>query len=398
MKVLMLGWDFPPRASGGLGTACRGITHGLTQAGTEVLLVLPKKPQQGVLAGLDAMGCERVPIIEELRWSRSRVREVLGVPVSLDPYSGRSFRVQERGHDFYAELERYTRAVGEIARVRDFDVIHAHDWMSFAAGLYAKELTGKPLITHVHSLEVDRAGADEDPRVVALERMGLELSDQVVCVSRSTATSLENRYGIARSKIRVVHNGVVSLPATNEQKEASAEKLVLFLGRITRQKDPETFLKAAAIVHDQVPSAKFVLAGDGDLLPDMVQLSRQLGLGRAVRFTGFLDAEHVDRMYERADVFVMPSRSEPFGLVSLEAMAHGVPVVATRGSGVLEALPSALSADAGDARGLARHIVALLTKPALRKAVLAAGATEVKRASWDRCGEELSQVYRELAG
>jgi len=398
MRVLMLGWEFPPRVSGGLGTACRGITRGLMHAGTEVLFVLPSAHDSQAVDGLDLMGCDRVPIMEDRRWATSRAREAIGVRVQLDPYSGRSFGCFDSVADVHGELEHYTRAVGEIARARSFDVIHAHDWMSFPAGMFAKELAGTPLIAHVHSLESDRAGDKADPRIVAVERAGLEACDQIVCVSESTARAIRERYGIDGDRIRVVHNAVEargSMPTSSSKRKGQC---VLFMGRITQQKDPATFLEAAALVLRAVPTARFVLAGDGDLLPDMVELSLKLGLERAVRFTGFLGEAEVDAMYEHADVFVMPSRSEPFGLVSLEAMSHGVPVVATRGSGVLETLSSALVVEPGDAAGLAEQVVALLTQPELREAVLATGATEVRNASWERRGVELAELYAELVG
>lgn len=398
MKVLMLGWEFPPRVSGGLGTACRGITKGLASVGTEVLFVLPTTESRSETPGLDLLSCERVPIMEEQRWRSSQARQVLGVSCDLDPYSGRSFRRTSSAKDFYSELERYTRAVGEIARLRSFDVIHAHDWMSFSAGLFAKELTGKPLVLHVHSLECDRAGAESDARVIEIERAGLNRCDQVVCVSHATARAVELQYGVESSRIRVVHNAVDLHVAELDRATDSDLQRVLFLGRITQQKDPATFLEAAALILQSVPATQFVVAGDGDLLPDMVRLTHELGIERSVRFTGFLDETQVGEMYDLADVFVMSSRSEPFGLVSLEAMAHGVPVVATRGSGVLETLTSALVVDVGDVCALAEQVVALLTRPALRESVIAAGAVEVRTASWERRGEQLSELYEELVG
>ena len=398
MKVLMLGWDFPPRVSGGLGTACRGLTRGLTKAGTEVLFVLPSGESREEENGLKFMSCDRVPILDEQRWPGSTARETLGVRVRLDPYRGRSFRVGDGRRDYFVELERYARAVGEIARVREFDVIHAHDWMSFPAGLFAREVSGKPLIAHVHSLECDREGSEADERVMAIERAGLETCDQIVSVSWTTARRAVECYDLDEHKVRVVHNAVADCPAKDDSCVATQSETVLFLGRLTGQKDPATFLRAAALVNAQLPRLRFVLAGDGDLLPAMVELAAALGLSACVRFTGFLGESDVRRMYRAASVFVMPSRSEPFGLVSLEAMSHGVPVIATRGSGVLETMTSALVVEPNDPEALAAQIVALATQPALRRELLESGAIEVRRASWESRGQQLSELYEELAG
>ena len=396
MKVLMLGWEFSARLSGGLGTACRGMVRALCAGGTEVLYVRSCARGAADPEGATVFETDRVPVLTNRAWQGSDARQMLDVRVDLDPYGGRSFRAYPREKNILAEIERYTRAVGEIARIQEFDVVHAHDWMSFAAGLYARDVSGKPLVAHVHSTEFDRAPEEPDPSIIALERAGLLGSDQVICVSKVTRNEVALRYSVPLDRIRVVHNGIEASLKQAEGVLPCEGMRVLFLGRITAQKDPGTFLRAAELVHERLPEVRFVIAGDGDLLPQMVGLARDLGLSNVVRFAGSLDEAEVQRMYAEATVFVMPSRTEPFGLVSLEAMAHGVPVVVTRGAGVLETLPSALVVEPGDYRGLADSVFALLTRPALRDEVVRTGQHEVARASWSARTREIESLYEEL--
>lgn len=397
MKVLMLGWDFPARLSGGLGTACRGLTRALTEVGTEVLFVVPRGQSPALPEGVRALLCEEVPEFRSAAWKQSAIRESLEHGRALDPYQGKSFRAAPQSGDVLREIREYARAVGELARVQDFDLIHAHDWMSFPAAAHARDVSGKPLVLHVHSTEHDRSGEAADLDIVEIESRALGNCDRVLCVSERTRSDLITRYGVDPARVSVLHNGVEPVTAHRSSEETARPKRVLFLGRVTAQKDPATFLRAAQLVLDTIPQTQFVVAGDGDLFVEMVGLSRELGLNESIRFAGFLEQADTDRLYDEVDVFVMPSRAEPFGLVSLEAMAHGVPVVATRGSGVLETLPSALAFETGDVEGLADRIVALLTRPSLRKAVLDQGTREVAQANWKSRGRALLGLYEELA-
>ena len=304
------------------------------------------------------------------------------------------------GRDLMAEVGRYAASVAEIARTREHDVVHAHDWMAVPAGLAAARASNKPLVLHVHACEYDRSGESVNPQVRELERLGMEGADRVVCVSHYTARVVRTRYGIDPAKIRVVHNGLDGDPRRGARAQAKAipEPIVLFLGRVTFQKGPDYFLETAARVVKVEPRVKFVMSGSGDMLPAMIERAARLGLSRHVHFTGFLRGKEVERMYSMADIYVMPSVSEPFGISPLEAMAQDVPVVLSRQSGVSEVLKNALKVDFWDVQETANKILALLRYPALSRTLRDEGREEVRRMGWERPAELVRGVYEELAG
>lgn len=431
MRVLMLGWEFPPHISGGLGTACQGLIEGLSQQGVEVLLVLPRATGDEQASGAEIVGCATGPHVAV---------ETVAVPSTLTPYArpvhaagpgtpaqrvaaarrawgGRIRAVAAHvegedpagtgadvaltggyGPDLLAEVERYAHAVARVVVDQSFDVVHAHDWMTVPAGVAAARARGVPLVLHVHASEHDRSREAPDPDVLALEQIGLDEAARVVCVSRYTARGLQAQYRVDAARLRVVHNAVAppvprSEPAAPRVVE---EPVVLFLGRVTGQKGPSYFLEAAAHVLRIRPEVKFVMAGAGDMLPAMVELSAHLGIARSVHFTGFLRGTEVERMFAGADVLVMPSVSEPFGIVPLEAMAQDVPVIVSRQSGVSEVLTHALKVDFWDIEELANKILALLERPKLRRSLIAEGRDEVDGLRWETRGAELKSVYEDV--
>ncbi len=493
MKVLMLGWEFPPHISGGLGTACHGLVGGLTRQGVEVCFVVPRAYGDEAEGPTEILGCNRTPFRTRRLRSRKAVpgdpmraggpaTETLsegeeeasgesgeeGGPSSdkrievdsiLRPYMDeRSYRraleawramgkgdslplvdpieaeratsafrgilsrlapgggygwiveVFEASHylefsgrygpDLLGEVARYAIAVARIAEEREFDVIHAHDWMTYPAGLLAAEVTGKPLVVHMHATEFDRSGENVNERIREIESLGLHGADLVIPVSHYTASILRRRYGVPAEKIRVVHNAVTH----KEQQDITGwrkvipEPIVLFLGRVTFQKGPDYFLEAAAKVVSIRPEVKFVMAGSGDMLPPMVERSARLGLARNVHFTGFLRGKDVERMYAMADLYVMPSVSEPFGISPLEAMALDVPVLVSRQSGVSEVLRNALKTDFWDVDDIANKILALLTYGPLRRQLVEEGREEIRRIHWDTPASKVGKVYEELVG
>ena len=315
-------------------------------------------------------------------------------PISL----GVQGRTGRYSRDLFAEVARYTQVLQDIARREPHDVIHAHDWMTFPGGVAAKRASGKPLVIHVHSCEYDRSGDGANRRIVEVEQAGMDAADVVVCVSHYTASVLQSRYRVDERKIRVLHNAVTRREQRIDwhQEKAIDEPVVLFLGRVTFQKGPDYFLQAAALVIKQEPAVRFVLGGSGDMLPRMIETAAQLGLARHVFFTGFLRGDDVERMYAMADLYVMPSVSEPFGIAPLEAMALDVPVIVSRQSGVSEILQHALKVDFWDVRDMAEKILAVLRRPALRKTLVDSGREEVARMSWDLRGQHLFSLYQEL--
>lgn len=302
------------------------------------------------------------------------------------------------GPHLFGEVERYARCIAQLVASTPFDLVHAHDWMTFPAGELAARALGAPLVVHVHASEFDRSGEHPDERIRRLEQQGVDAAERVVCVSHYTAQVLRTRYGVDDSKLRVVHNAVTRKEQSERLRTVKTvpEPIVLFLGRVTFQKGPDYFLEAAQRVVAVEPKVKFVMVGAGDMLPKMVERAARMGLARHMHFTGFLQGADVERIYSMADVYVMPSVSEPFGISPLEALALDTPVIVSRQSGVSEVLANALKVDYWDVDEIANKILALLRYPALREHVLSAGGDEVRAMSWADRGRRLRAVYDEL--
>jgi len=403
MRVLMLGWEYPPHIAGGLGTACLALTRALAAQGEDVLFVVPHRHGDEPAEHLELVGGNDVggglPAPRPGRLARQRVASVLS-PYARPagglarPTSG----PRPYGPDLFAQIASYEAAVRQVAREASFDVVHAHDWMSFGAGAQAAAEAGVPLIVHVHSLEQDRCPRGMDPRILAAEGAGLRAADLVLCVSALTARRAQAAHDLDPSRLRVVHNALPDLPRRlpRRARRLRAGPVVLFLGRVTAQKGPEILLEAARRVVAVDPRVTFVIAGDGDLLASMIERTAAVGLARHVAFTGFLKGRAVDRAYAEADVFVLPSVSEPFGLTALEAAARGVPVILSRACGVAEVLTSALRVDAWDVEALADRILAVLHRPALAALLAREGAREARALSWASAAERVRAAYVEV--
>jgi glycosyltransferase involved in cell wall biosynthesis len=299
--------------------------------------------------------------------------------------------------DLFAEAERYARLVVALTRGLNPDVIHAHDWLTFPAGIALARVTGRPLVAHVHSTEFDRSGDNVNQRVYDIERRGMLSAVRVICVSELTRSLAVRRYGIPPAKCDVVYNGIdqdMPQPAAGGIIKSATDKIVLFLGRITMQKGPEYFISAAQKVLEKVPEAKFIVAGAGDMETRMIELAAQLGIGHRVLFTGFLRGKDVERIYRMADCYVMPSVSEPFGLAPLEAMRADVPVIISKQSGVSEVLTHALKVDFWDTAEMANKIVAVLRHPPLGQTLREHGSVEIKRLTWDGAAGAVVESYQ----
>lgn len=349
-----------------------------------------------VAAGAELAIPPALPARRELRtWIEERDEPVPDrVTTRLLDFSG------AYGGDLMGEVARYALAVESLARRETFDVVHAHDWMAVPAGVAAKRASGKKLVFHVHACEHDRAADRPDSRVKGIEQLGLDEADIVVCVSHYTAGVLKRHYRVDESKIRVVHNALTQRERREQVHVVKPldEPIVLFLGRITSQKGPEYFLEAAVRVARVRPDVKFVVAGAGDRLGETIELAAKLGLARCTHFTGFLNGADVERMYAMADVYVMPSVSEPFGIAPLEAMALDVPVIVSRQSGVSEVLRSALKVDYWDVQGIAEKILAVLAYPDLSRQLQEEGKAEALAMRWDAPAAKLKDAYASLAG
>lgn len=303
------------------------------------------------------------------------------------------------GTDLFGDAQRYARLAVALARSEEFDVIHAHDWLTYPAGMAVRAMTGKPLVVHVHATEFDRSGENVNQGVYDVERAGMHAADRVLAVSMLTRNVCERRYGVSPRKLEVVYNGVEQerqqpVPA---QGIAAGDKIVLFLGRITMQKGPEYFIQAAKRVLEKVQNVKFVVAGSGDLALRMIEMAAELGIGQRVLFTGFLRGADVERVFQMADCYVMPSVSEPFGIAALEALHNDTPVIISKTSGVAEVLTSALKVDFWDTDEMANKIVAVLKYPPLARTLREYGSFEVRALTWDGAATRCVQVYRQLA-
>jgi glycogen synthase len=416
MKVLMFGWEFPPYVSGGLGVACEGLVKGLLELSTEIVLVLPRSVESssptlrilGTGVHADPPRPRRPRAARRVRLKLRRVRTLLRPYLTEEAYDEeietRTAEDEEApaasiyGPNLHAEVVRYAEESARIASREEFDVIHAHDWMTFMAGMRAKRATGKPLVLHVHATEFDRSGGGENSFVTAIERAGAAAADRVVAVSAYTADVLASRYGVPRERLRVVHNAIDPREPAARFTVAEDDPLVLFAGRITWQKGPDYFLDAAERVAAEMPRVKFAVAGSGDRMRAMMQRVAARGLESRFLFTGFLPPEDLDRLYTRADVYVMPSVSEPFGLTALEALQHGTPVIVSRSAGVSEVVRNVLRVRFGDVEDLASKILSVLLFPPLRDALSTRGRADVERLSWRESAWRCLGVYRELVG
>ena len=460
----MLGWEFPPFISGGLGTACFGLTRGLGEVGVEICFVLPtavpvgladesrsthvqlrtpedlsgeqsdKQPEdEAIENGFEHLEVHRLAatlrpygapqdVEEDLRRLREQALEEARKQALLRARNAKSTAAESTSPDkasrmplphgtlvpsetegYYegdlmGQVNYYADLAVKLARTESFDVIHAHDWMTYPAAMAVARATSKPLVVQVHSTEFDRAGGHVDKRVCNIERAGMHQADKVVCVSYLTRNTVVKRYDIPEEKLEVVYNAV-DLPAEGDWRMKPIgrdEKIVLFLGRVTMQKGPEYFLQAAKKVVEKFQNVRFVLAGSGDMVKKCIKLAVNLRLGQYVTFTGFLRGEDVRRVFEMADLYVMPSVSEPFGIAPLEALSHNVPVIISKQSGVSEVLTHVLKVDFWDTDEMANKILAVLRHEPLRNTLRQQGQFELEKFSWRDSAMKLRKIYEQL--
>jgi len=430
IKVLMYGWEFPPHISGGLGVACYAIVKELAKKNVELTLVLPQVVDIDNIDNVRIFNCDaktmepkfagivniKHPAVVTHLFPYAKTKDFNGLvsnealqeflsllsqldlPVDIKDMVGEIVEDQRdmigRASiiNLLTEVFRYALFAGDLYKEVDCDLIHAHDWLTVLAALEAKRHLHKPLLFHIHSLETDRGGLWANKLIFAIEKYGMELADQIIAVSQYTKDNIVRHYGIAPEKITVVHNGIYydrsSFPTKSGKKSGDPE-MVLFLGRITRQKGPYFFIEVAKKILEKKPNLQFVLAGTGDLLVDMIEHVASLKIGKNVHFTGFLDSEQVKKIYQLADVYVMPSVSEPFGLSALEALSYNVPIVMSKQSGAKEVLSHVLVADFWDIEDMTAKILALLEYPMLSKASLAHTSDDLQVTTWSGAAEKI---------
>ena len=432
MRVLMCGWEFPPHIAGGLGTACYGMTRGLARNDVEVIFVVPKAygdedqrfikvvnasdvetEYSALFSGSDDLinkltfihiDSNMVPYISAEEYASYHERYVKSgekMWSSSDAWQQRYNFSGKYGANLMEEVARYAMVAATVAKELDgqFDVIHAHDWLTYYAGIAAKRVSGKPLVVHMHATEYDRSGENVNQEVYSIEKAGMSAADRVIAVSNLTRNIVINKYGIPADRVVTVHNAVRFAEKEEELPQRGVDdKIVTFLGRITYQKGPDYFVEAAAKVLKRVPNVRFVMAGSGDMMNHVIRRVARLGIADRFHFTGFLRGEDVHKMFQLSDVYIMPSVSEPFGISPLEAMRSNVPVIISKQSGVAEVLDFALKVDYWDVDAMADAIYGLIKYPALEAMFSKKGLEEVTGLKWTGAAAKIKDVYQAAIG
>ncbi len=425
MKVLMFGWEFPPHITGGLGTACYGLTKGLSHHDVEVLFVVPKsfgdEDQSYInLQQAEGISITKRTVTNQEFWKKFTYIEVgsyllpylspeefekLSEQNLLDKsivdesvFSGNFKFSGKYGTSLMQEVARYALIASVIASENDFDVIHAHDWLTYKAGIAAKQISGKPLVVHMHATEYDRSGENVNTLVYDIEKEGMHAADKVIAVSNLTRNIVIDKYGVKPENVVAVHNAVEPVEKMNTKKFSKTvdDKIVTFLGRITFQKGPEYFVEAAAKVLEKYPKVRFVMAGSGDMMNKVIRRVAELKIADRFHFAGFLKGSEVDDMFSMSDVYVMPSVSEPFGISPLEAMRSNVPVIISKQSGVSEILNHAIKVDFWDVDAMADAIYGILKYESLQKMFHKYGKEEVDSLVWENAALKVKNIYQSV--
>lgn len=391
MKVLMLGWELPPHNSGGLGVACFQLCQAMAHKGVAIEFVLPYTAQHD---------------IQFMNINHASKRIAQNSNFSAGAYASYQYLSigDSQVYDLFQQEDEYQSKVERLVDEIEFDIIHAHDWLTFRAALRAKHISGKPLIAHVHSIEADRAGGNHgNPLVRSIEELTFSLADQIVAVSEHTKRAIIREYGIPPEAIDVIHNAIdadalepvedASLYHYLKLMKAQGYKIVVNVGRLTVQKNLPNLLRAASAVISREPRTIFLLVGDGEQRVELIELAAQLGISRNVIFTGFLRGQAWRESFVIGDLFVMPSVSEPFGLTPLEAAAYGTPVLISRQSGVSEVLSNVLKVDYWDIDGMANQITAVIRSSALRTQLASSALHESKLITWQQPAERFINMY-----
>ena len=414
MKALMFGWEFPPHILGGLGTASYGLIRGMSQQpDLDITFVMPKPWGDEDQSFLKIIGACNTPIVWKgvnYDYIADRLGKYMDPQIYFDLrdhlYADFSYKyVNDLGciefsgrypDNLLEEINNYSIVAGVIARTEHYDIIHAHDWLTYPAGIHAKNVSGKPLVIHVHATDYDRSRGNVNPDVYNIEKNGMDIADHIITVSELTRNTVIEKYHQKPSKVTTVHNAVEPLSKdilSIQDKRGVSEKIVTFLGRITMQKGPEYYVEAAAKVLSRSDNVRFVMAGSGDMMNKMIRLAAERNISDRFHFTGFMKGKQVYEIFQSSDVYVMPSVSEPFGISPLEAMQCGVPSIISKQSGCAEILDYAVKVDYWDIDALADAIYGLITYPALHTFLKEEGLDEVNNIKWEYAGQKVRNIY-----
>ncbi len=395
-KVLMFGWEFPPYKSGGLGTACYGLTKALSQQGSKVTFVMPIAPEGATAKFVKLIGASNISKTVKIKIIDSPITAYMtsaGYEEQYHLWAGNKKQVY--GKNLFQEVQRYAAIAKHVAKEEEHDIIHAHDWMTYQAAINAKKVSKKPLVVHLHATEFDRTGDNPDPRISHIEWQGLKEADKIITNSEYSKQNIIKHYKIPPDKIEVVHWGIEDTPAERFEKPLD-DKIVLFLGRMTIQKGPDYFIEVAKKVSEYEPHTKFVMVGDGDMLPRIINRATELGLMDKVIFTGALTGNDVHRAFQSAALYVMPSVSEPFGLVALESLKNGTPILISKQSGVAEVVHHALKTDFWDIDEMTNKIVSVLRHPELQEELKEKGNKESQKFTLEEPARKVLEIYNKV--
>lgn len=419
MKALMFGWEFPPHILGGLGTASYGLTKGMAmQPDMEICFVIPKPFGDEDQSFLKILGVCNTPVVyKDVSWEHLQSR--FGAYMSPQDYYDLRDHIYADFRYLYTndlgciefsgrypdnlleEINNYSICAGVIARTRSFDIIHSHDWLTYPAGIHAKQVSGKPLVIHVHATDFDRSRGNVNPDVYRIEKDGMDHADHIICVSNLTRETVISKYYQDPRKVSTVHNAVEPVSRqieTLEPQRSTDQKVVTFLGRITMQKGPEYFVEAAYRVLQRAKNVRFVMAGSGDMMDAMIRLAARRGIADKFHFPGFQKGIQVYKMLKSSDVYIMPSVSEPFGISPLEAMQVGVPSIISKQSGCAEILNNVIKTDYWDIEAMADAIYSIITYPAMYEHLRIEGKREVDEIKWEYAGQKVRQIYDKVLG
>ena len=416
MKALMFGWEFPPHILGGLGTASYGLTKGMHNCGDmDITFVIPKPWGDEERDFANIIGACNTPVAwRDVNWDyvENRLGKFMDPQLYFDMrnkiYADFNYMyLNDLGcidfsgrypDNLIEEINNYSIVAGVIARTIDCDIIHSHDWLTYPAGIHAKNVTGKPLVIHVHATDFDRSRGNVNPTVFGIEKDGMTHADHIITVSNLTRQTVIDKYGIDPAKVTTVHNAVIPLSddLLSIPKPDNKEKVVTFLGRITMQKGPEYFVEAAVKVLQKCHNVRFVMAGSGDMMDQMIALAAKRGIADRFHFTGFLRGRQVYEMLKASDVYIMPSVSEPFGISPLEAMQMGVPSIISKQSGCAEILNNVIKTDYWDIDAMADAIHSIISYPAMYESLKNEGLEEMKGITWEKAGQKVIDIYNQV--
>lgn len=417
MKVLMFGWEFPPHILGGLGTASYGLTKGLAAQGNmDITFCLPKPFGDEDRSFMNIIGMNNVPVSwrdVDSNYVQNRIGKTMDPQLyfSLRDHLYADFNYMNLNDlgcmefsgrypdNLHEEINNYSIVAGVVARQQEFDIIHAHDWLTYPAGIHAKQVSGKPLCIHVHATDFDRSRGHVNPTVYSIEKNGMDHADCIMCVSELTRQTVICQYYQDPHKVFTMHNAVYPLKQEYQDiprpDHSKREKVVTFLGRITMQKGPEYFVEAANIVLHRTHNVRFCMAGNGDMMDEMIYLAAERGIADRFHFPGFMRGKQVYECLKSSDVYVMPSVSEPFGISPLEAMQCGTPSIISKQSGCAEILNNCIKVDYWDINALADSIYSICHNPSFFKYLQEEGKNEVDQITWEKVGERILRLYEQ---